>query len=132
MSHSFDVTLREDRVLLDLLGDKWTILVFGSLCDHQGRRRFNAIRRDIAGISQKSLIQCLRRLERNGLVERRVITAAPLGVEYAFTELGRTLDDPVSGLLAWTAAHGVAVRAAQAAHDKRDADVRAADDFRFA
>ena len=32
---------------LDLVGDKWTVLVFGSLCDHGGRRRFNAIRRDI-------------------------------------------------------------------------------------
>ncbi|AME26993.1 winged helix-turn-helix transcriptional regulator [Burkholderia sp. PAMC 26561] len=119
MSKLFDITLREDRVLLDLLGDKWTILVFGSLCDHQGRRRFNAIRRDISGISQKSLIQCLRRLERNGLVKRHVIDTAPLGVEYSFTELGRTLNEPVSSLLAWTAAYGGAVRAAQNAHDER-------------
>lgn len=120
MSRTFDPTLREDRVLLDLLGDKWTILVFGSLCDHEGRQRFNALRRDIVGISQKSLVQCLRRLERNGLVERRVVATAPPGVEYAFTELGRTLDDPVSGLLAWTAAHGATVRAAQAAYDNGD------------
>jgi DNA-binding HxlR family transcriptional regulator len=118
MARDIDATLREDRILLDLLGDKWTMLVFGSLCDHQGRRRFNAMRRDIPGISQKSLVQCLRRLERNGLVERRVLATAPVGVEYAFTELGQTLDAPVSGLLAWTAAYGVRVRAAQIAHDR--------------
>src|SRR5258708_36916597 len=57
-------------------GDKWTVLVFGSLCDHHGRRCFNAIRRDIPGISQKSLTQCLRRLERNGLLQRYVYTSA--------------------------------------------------------
>jgi DNA-binding HxlR family transcriptional regulator len=53
-------------------------------------------------------IQCLRRLERNGLVERRVITAAPLGVEYAFTELGRTLDERPGAAIAiqnWLKSH---------------------------
>lgn len=118
MAQTVDRRLREDRVLLDLVGDKWTVLVFGSLCDHHGRRRFNEIRRDIPGISQKSLATCLRRLERNGLIERRVITRAPLGVEYAFTALGDTLDAPVTALLAWTARHAEAVRAAQAAFDR--------------
>jgi DNA-binding HxlR family transcriptional regulator len=117
MAETVDPKLREDRVLLDLIGDKWTVLVFGSLCDHQGRRRFNEIRRDIPGISQKSLATCLRRLERNGLIGRRVITRAPLGVEYTFTELGYTLDAPVTALLAWTARHASAVRAAQEAFD---------------
>jgi DNA-binding HxlR family transcriptional regulator len=112
--------LREDRVLLDLIGDKWTVLVFGALCDHQGRRRFNEIRRDIPGISQKSLTTCLRRLERNGLFQRRVITRSPLGVEYSFTELGDTLDAPVRSLFAWTAEYSDAVRAAQEAFDLSD------------
>lgn len=120
MSAKIDPALRQDRLLLDLLGDKWTLLVLGSLCDHEGRRRFNAIRRDIPDISQKSLTTCLRRLERNGLIERRVIASAPVGVEYAFTELGYTLDAPVSGLLSWTAAHSAAVRTAQAAFDGFD------------
>jgi len=109
--------LREDRILLDLIGDKWTILVLGSLCDHQGNRRFNAIRRDIPGISQKSLTQCLRRLERNGLIERRVTTTAPPGVEYRFTPLGYTLDVPVASLLNWTGTYANAVREAQATFD---------------
>jgi hypothetical protein len=79
-----DAKLRTDRVLLELVGEKWTVLVFGSLCDHGGRRRFNAIRRDIPGISQKSLTQCLRRLERNGLLQRHVCTdVGRLAVESA-------------------------------------------------
>ena len=119
MSEVYDAKLRSDRVLLDLVGDKWTVLVFGSLCDHGGRRRFNAIRRDIPGISQKSLTQCLRRLERNGLLRRHVCTSATgLAVEYAFTELGDTLDGPVGALLAWTAANADAVRRSQAEFDR--------------
>jgi DNA-binding HxlR family transcriptional regulator len=125
MSDQIDSKLREDRILLDLIGDKWTILVLGSLCDHQGRRRFNSIRRDVPGISQKSLTNCLRRLERNGLLKRRIVMGAPPGVEYIFTDLGYTLDAPVTGLLAWTAAHGETVRAAQAVFDASNVgDVR--------
>jgi len=108
---------REEYVLLDLLGDKWTLVVFSSLCDNGGRRRFNSIRRDIRDISQKSLTQCLRRLERNGLVARHVTHTAPPSVEYAFTELGLTICGLVASLSAWTKQHGDAVRAAQAAYD---------------
>jgi hypothetical protein len=67
---------------------------------------------------------CLRRLERNGLIERRVIARAPLGVEYAFTELGYTLDAPVTALLAWTAGHADPVRAAQTAFDLSEANTQ--------
>jgi DNA-binding HxlR family transcriptional regulator len=119
MSDMYDAKLRGERILLDLVGDKWTVLVCGSLCDHGGRRRFNAIRRDIPGISQKSLTLCLRRLERNGLLRRHVCTSrGELAVEYAFTELGDTLDGPVGALLAWTAANANAVRRAQATFDR--------------
>jgi DNA-binding HxlR family transcriptional regulator len=117
MSKTVDHQLRADRTLLDLLGDKWTMLVLGVLCDNDKRSRFNAIKRQIPGISQKSLTQCLRRLERGGFVERRVIAAAPLGVEYRFTPLGDTLEAPVAALFSWTASHATAVRAVRGAHD---------------
>lgn len=109
---------RRNRILLDLIGDKWTVLVFGSLCDHGGRRRFNDIRRDIGEISQRSLTTCLRRLERNGLIERHILATRSLGVEYAFTTLGYTLDTPITSLLNWTSSHATSVRAAQAAFDR--------------
>jgi DNA-binding HxlR family transcriptional regulator len=113
MSKIADPQLRHDRVLLDLLGNKWTILVLGVLCDNDKRSRFNAIKRQIPGISQKALTQCLRRLERSGLIERRVIDAAPLAVEYEFTPLGDTLEAPVAALFSWTASHATAVRTVQ-------------------
>jgi hypothetical protein len=53
MSKTVDPQLRADRTLLDLLADKWTILVLGVLCDNEKRSRFNAIKRQIPGISQK-------------------------------------------------------------------------------
>jgi DNA-binding HxlR family transcriptional regulator len=111
--------LQNDRVVLDLVGDKWTVLVLGALCDHEGRRRFNAIRRDVPGISQKSLALCLRRLERNGILERKVsMTSKTPAAEYTFTELGWTFYKPVRQLLSWTAANREAVRAAQGNFDE--------------
>ncbi|WP_321931267.1 winged helix-turn-helix transcriptional regulator [Paraburkholderia guartelaensis] len=108
-----------DRLLLDQIADRWSILVLGAICSSGGALRFNALRREVSGLTQKTLTQCLRRLERNGIVERRLIDSAPPGVEYVVTPLGRTLDKPFAALNAWTAAHGQAVRIAQAAFDHR-------------
>jgi DNA-binding HxlR family transcriptional regulator len=57
-------------------------------------------------------------LERNGIIERRLIDGAPPGVEYRVTDLGRTLD-PFGAMSAWTSEHGDAVRVAQRAFDAR-------------
>jgi DNA-binding HxlR family transcriptional regulator len=114
---SSEKRLRDNRVLLDLLADKWTIRVLGSLCDHDYRRRFNAIRRDVPGISQKSLTQCLKRLEKSGLLTRQVLATRRLGVEYAFTELGMTLERPVAALFEWTTSHADAVKVARVAFE---------------
>jgi DNA-binding HxlR family transcriptional regulator len=84
-----------------------------------GSLRLNAIRRVLEGVAQKALTQCLRRLERNGIVERRLIDSAPPGVEYRVTPLGRTLDKPFAALIAWTSEHGDVVRMAQLAFDER-------------
>jgi DNA-binding HxlR family transcriptional regulator len=84
-----------------------------------GPKRFNEIKRRVEGVSQKALTQCLRRLERNGVVHRTVLPAAPLGVEYAVTPLGRTLEGPFEALHAWTTAHLPAVLEAQARFDSR-------------
>ena len=106
-----------DRLLLDQIADRWTILVMRALCAGDGRQRFNALRREIDGVSQKTLTQCLRRLQRNGLVERHLVDGAPPGVEYAITALGYTLEKPFDALKAWTTEHAAAVRSAQATFD---------------
>jgi DNA-binding HxlR family transcriptional regulator len=106
-----------DRLLLDQIADRWSILVLGSICAAGGALRFNELRRQVSGVAQKTLTQCLRRLERNGIVDRRLIDSAPPGVEYVVTPLGRTLDKPFAALNAWTAEHADAVRKAHAAFD---------------
>lgn len=91
------------RSLFDQIADKWSMMVLTVL--DAGPMRFNGIRRHLEGVTQKALTQCLRRLERNGLISRRVIMASPIGVEYAITPLGRSLLGPFQALHAWTMEH---------------------------
>ena len=105
------------RLLLDQIADKWSVLILASLCD--GPLRFNAIKRRIEGVTQKALTQCLRRLERNGIVERRVIAASPISVEYEITALGRSLERPFRALYVWTLEHLPEVEWARARYDER-------------
>jgi len=105
------------RLLLDQIADKWSVLILAALCD--GPLRFNAIKRRLEGITQKALTQSLRRLERNGIVARRVIAASPVAVEYRVTPLGRTLKQPFQALHAWTVDHLPDVEQARQAFDGR-------------
>jgi DNA-binding HxlR family transcriptional regulator len=108
------------RELLDQLLDKWGQLILTLLC--QQPRRFNELKRDLDGITQKSLTQALRRLERNGLVERHVLEQRPIAVEYRITSLGRTLDKPFLTLLAWTADHLAEVEQHRQAYDEESSN----------
>ena len=105
------------RLLLDQIADKWSVLVLASL--RGGPLRFNAIKRRIEGVTQKALTQCLRRLERNGIVERRVVTTSPISVEYEITTLGRSVDRPLQALYQWTFEHLPDVERARAQYDER-------------
>lgn len=88
------------RALFDQIVDKWSMMVLTVLED--GPVRFNAIKRRLEGVTQKALTQCLRKLERNGLLTRRVIPVSPIAVEYEITPLGRTLLQPFRLLHDWT------------------------------
>jgi DNA-binding HxlR family transcriptional regulator len=112
------------RLLLDQLADKWTILVLGAFCTG-GAVRFNEIKRRVEGISQKTLTQCLRRLERNGIVERKLVSAAPIGVEYSVTPLGNTLEGPFLAIQGWAEKHLPEVLHAQSTFDERRSKVQA-------
>jgi DNA-binding HxlR family transcriptional regulator len=107
------------RILFDQIADKWSMMVLTVL--DPGPLRFNAVKRQLEGVTQKALTQCLRRLERNGLVSRRVIPASPVAVEYEITPLGRTLQDPFKALYAWTLANLPAVETARELFDRRKA-----------
>ena len=68
------------RALLDRIGDRWTVLVVGSLAD--GPLRFSQLARRVDGVSQKMLTQTLRALEADGLVTRTQYPEIPPRVEY--------------------------------------------------
>ena len=88
------------RELLDQVLDKWSLRVLDSLCGRP--MRFNELRREIPTVGQKSLTTTLRRLERNGMVERVVIDTRPIAVEYRVAPIGDTLNELIDSLLRWT------------------------------
>lgn len=106
------------RFLLDQIADKWSVLILAALCEKP--LRFNELKRCLDGITQKALTQALRRLERNGILARRVIPSSQVAVEYSITPLGRTLEHPFNALYLWTLDHLAAVMQAQADFDSRE------------
>ena len=92
------------RRVLDLIADKWTPVVL--YCLSGGTRRFSELQRQIPDISKKMLTQVLRRLEAEGLVARTVHQVLPVRTEYALTDLGRRIHEPVALLCEWALAHG--------------------------
>ena len=108
------------RGLFDQIADKWSAMVLAILSARP--HRFNVIRRRLEGVSQKALTQCLRRLERNGLVNRRVISLSPVAVEYEITPLGRSLQKPMGALHQWTLDNLAEVDAARETFDDRQSD----------
>ena len=105
------------RPILDQIADKWSVMILGVICTKPAR--FNAIKRRLGRISHKALTQALRRLERNGLVTRRVIATSPVAVEYSITPLGLTLQQPFAALYTWAVRHAFDVEQAQTAFDRR-------------
>lgn len=105
------------RVLLDDISGKWAILTIAALS--RGAARFNQLRRVLGGVTQKTLTQTLRRLERSGMISRTVLEASPVAVEYAITPLGCTLAGPFSAVYRWADTHGSEVEAAQQRFDAR-------------
>jgi DNA-binding HxlR family transcriptional regulator len=104
------------RPILDQIANKWSMMTLGVLDEP---RRFNEIKRRLDGVTQRVLTQTLRRLERDGLVERRVLPTSPVGVEYRLTELGESLREPFGRLYDWTVTHSGVIRDKQAAYDAR-------------
>lgn len=108
----------QHRELLDQVLDRWSLRILDTLCEQP--RRFNGLRSAIPAISQKSLTTALRRLERNGMIERVIVGTRPLAVEYRIAPLGETLQDLIDALLQWTSAH---MNDVVAARDRFDAEI---------
>ena len=103
------------RPILDQIANKWSVMILTVLCPQPSR--FNAIKRRLDGITHKALTEALRRLERNGLIARRVFATSPVAVEYSITPLGRSLQQPFEALYAWALDHAGEVVSAQEQYD---------------
>ncbi|MEU8025557.1 helix-turn-helix domain-containing protein [Micromonospora haikouensis] len=111
------------RPILDQVADKWTMMALTVL---EEPTRFNEIRRQLEGVTQRVLTQTLRRLERNGLVVRRVLETSPVGVEYSLTPLGESFREPFTRLYEWALAHSDEIQEFQRAFDARNAQATSA------
>lgn len=99
------------RFILAQVASKWPVLILIEL--HEGPRRFNVLLRVLPDISRRMLTQSLRELERDGIVDRRVLDTRPPGVEYALTQVGRSLMLPLLGLVDWASGHGEVILSAR-------------------
>jgi DNA-binding HxlR family transcriptional regulator len=103
--------------VLARVGDKWSVLIVMLL--GEGPRRFNEIKRQVSGISQRMLTLTLRGLERDGLVTRTVTPTIPPRVDYELTPLGHSLLTPVRAMGEWVRNHLEEIEAARAAFDRQ-------------
>jgi DNA-binding HxlR family transcriptional regulator len=103
------------RIILDRIGDKWSVLIMLGLAD--GAMRFGQLRSRIDDISQRMLTATLRNLLRDGLIERQVFPTTPPSVEYRLSPLGTSFLDPLRTLQQWASATHQEVQAARRAYD---------------
>lgn len=112
------------REVVELIGDKWTVLILKALCYKQ--LRYSELHREIDGISQKVLTASLRDLERDGIVKRTVHPVVPPKVEYELTALGHSVFDVVDALHNWSVEHLADIQAARDRYDQLQNQAQAA------
>ena len=100
----------------------WTALLTNGRCWHLRRIerkpvRFNELKREIEGVSQKVLSQTLKRLERDGLIIRKAFPTVPVTVEYSISPLGQTLTQVATAISVWAENNIAAVVEAQQRYD---------------
>lgn len=102
------------REVLDRIGDKWSLLVMGTL--RSGPLRFGELQQAASGISQRMLTLTLKHLVEDGLVVRTAYAEVPPRVEYEVTELGRTLVPLVMALAEWAMSNHEQINANRRSH----------------
>lgn len=86
---------------LRALEGKWKIIIFCLLVAAKAPRRFSDPERLIEGINQKMLIQQLKQLKHDSIVQRTLYPQAPPRVEYQLAEMGHALGPSIQTLIAW-------------------------------
>jgi DNA-binding HxlR family transcriptional regulator len=87
------------QAAVGVLSSKWSVPIVAELAD--GTHRFNELCAHLDGVSRRMLAATLRRLERDGLVERRVYPDVPVRVEYDLTPAGEELFAALAPLAGW-------------------------------
>ena len=105
------------RLILDRLGEQWTVMALAELS--AGPRRYRELERALAGISQRMMTLTLRRLERDGLVLRHVEPTVPPSVTYELSPLGHSFAAQVAALARWSRHNKAGIDAAREAFDQR-------------
>lgn len=106
--------------ILGRIGDRWTVPTLVLL--GAGALPLGEIRRALAGITQRALMQTLRSLERDGLTERLPDPVVLATIRYALTDRGRSLLPLVAALTAWAAEQRTAIATDRAAFDRAQAE----------
>lgn len=114
------IRCRSITPILQRIGDKWSILIVMMLA--RGPQRFNELKRLVEGISQRMLTLNLRGLEREGLVSRKIFPTIPPKVEYALTDLGKSLCIHVIALGQWAEENYDVIQQARQAFDARNGE----------
>ena len=96
--HDWAATVSE---ALRVLEGKWKIVIIVQLFAAEDALRFSELERRIEGVTQKMLIQQLKQLEQDGIVNRKLYPQVPPKVEYSLTELGRALGPAMEALVKW-------------------------------
>lgn len=86
-----------------LIGSKWKLLIMRNL--QMRTWRFNELKKDLDGISQKVLTDSLRSMEKDGIVVRTVYAEVPPRVEYSLSELGRSMYPIIDAMADWGRAY---------------------------
>jgi DNA-binding HxlR family transcriptional regulator len=87
------------NVIVHLIGNKWKVVILRSLVG--GTKRFEELRREIPGISQKVLTHTLCNMEKDGLVKRKAYPVVPPKVEYSLTSFAKDLCKLLLNMAEW-------------------------------
>ncbi|OUN71276.1 transcriptional regulator [Drancourtella sp. An57] len=88
---------------VQLIGSKWKLLILRNL--RMRPWRFNELRRDLEGVSQKVLTDSLRTMEDDGIITRTVYPEVPPRVEYALSPLGKSMEPILDAMEQWGSAY---------------------------
>ena len=87
------------QTCLNFISDKWKILIIRDLID--GTKRFNELKKDLDGISQKVLTDSLRSMEEDGIITRTVYPEVPPRVKYALSDVGESMRPILTAMQEW-------------------------------